>query len=600
MSEKYICDTLTPYNQQSFGTCWFASTVQALFFSAPIRKQLAPYIEKILAHITERLEQGDVDNLHLDINLVKLFLDFYIKSPPSYDACLNILLAISAWNKKGCRGACQPFLPFASIEAELNKNIKNPNLQLYVNSVTRTQIKRESIEKGGHPEQLIFPLLYVLGMNTAIHIFVDTRDKSPLTQDDYNIVLETIKSFLYNNGRYNYSVGMIIVTSIVNQDVDVNQAFNTSLKQFSLASGILAFADSSDDSNHHAVAGVKCGNRYMLLNTWGNLEDKQQVQWGTSSVHNVVLNTKFRSARGKSPETFIYLAEPTEETPFVDEYYMTTKFVPLLNRYYQIRQTPTSEHSAVVPNVRNVYSENEKQAQDEFNAFLNGGRRFRPTRDHNARYHQRYSSNNTSEVGGGIFDSFFSKSKPEPKSASKSITVPKSNPAIKIKKNASYKIHDNGGRPFQVDVTPTHFTVKKQLVHSVITGAPYDKIVVPKTQYVSIFIGRSPEHGKKYDGNTILVQLAKNQYMYIGPEIFTFTVEDEIIVGFMSPLYGSDVSYPYAVGTKNTYLLLEHTFIPNSMTSSYDPYIQFYGMKKKMKQHVQKHQLTRKIIHKRM
>lgn len=381
MLEKYICDTLTPYNQQSFGTCWFASTVQALFFSAQLRKYLAPYLEKIIVHVAERLEKGDADSVHLDVNLVKLFLDFYIKSPPSYDACLNILLAISVWNKNGCRGTCQPFLPFSYIQTDLEKRTKgtNPNLIIYVNSVTKTQLKRESIEKGGNPERLVFPLLYVLGVNTAIHLFVEKRDRTPLTQADFETAIDAIKSFLTYNGRYNYSVNMIIVTAVTDASINVNKSFDTSVKQYNLVSGILTFTDQSAQTNdsYHAVAGVKCGNRFIMLNTWGNLEDKKDVQWGNASVNSVILNNNFKSARGIAPETFIYLAEPTEQEPFVDEYYMASKFVPLLNKYYQIRQTQKSEHSIVMPIVRNVYTENEKQAQDEFNAFLNGGRKIR-------------------------------------------------------------------------------------------------------------------------------------------------------------------------------------------------------------------------------
>lgn len=61
-----------------------------------------------------------------------------------------------------------------------------------------------------------------------------------------------------------------------------------------------------------------------------------------------------------------------------------------------------------------------------------------------------------------------------------------------------------------------------------------------------------------HGGNSVLLQLddGSNEYVMIGPEIYSFkTVGNEPLVSFASPVTGSDNAYPYAVGSRYTYLL---------------------------------------------
>jgi hypothetical protein len=143
-----------------------------------------------------------------------------------------------------------------------------------------------------------------------------------------------------------------------------------------------------------------------------------------------------------------------------------------------------------------------------------------------------------------------------------------------IKTKKEYLIHDNGSRPFLVEVDNKTFSVKKQSIDS--DDAPYDNIVIKPTKYERIFIGKCPNYGRKFDGNSVLVHLHGKDYMVIGKTIFKLHLNDYII-GYKSPVGNSDLPYPYAYGEKNTYLLIEDTYIPNELLKEKDPYNQFYG-----------------------
>ncbi len=126
-----------------------------------------------------------------------------------------------------------------------------------------------------------------------------------------------------------------------------------------------------------------------------------------------------------------------------------------------------------------------------------------------------------------------------------------------------YEIHDNGGRPFRVKIVDGNVSIfindSDELVES------YE----PER----VFIGKSPEHGEKFDGNSILLKLEGNQYIFIGWDIFSFESYFEII-DYISPVGNSDVPYPYATDTQgNRYLLTEKMVVHNEED---DPYRHYY------------------------
>jgi hypothetical protein len=99
-----------------------------------------------------------------------------------------------------------------------------------------------------------------------------------------------------------------------------------------------------------------------------------------------------------------------------------------------------------------------------------------------------------------------------------------------------------------------------------------DAPAVDLTVYVStpfsvnfnkIFIGESPltamtlysgYFGPEFDGNTILLELDENKYMFIGDRVYTFESLAEIVT-FLSPIGNNDVPYPYAADVDGNYYL---------------------------------------------
>jgi hypothetical protein len=79
----------------------------------------------------------------------------------------------------------------------------------------------------------------------------------------------------------------------------------------------------------------------------------------------------------------------------------------------------------------------------------------------------------------------------------------------------------------------------------------------------------------EFTGSSILLKQAKNTYIHIGIEIFSFKTNSEIIK-FVSPVGNSDVPYPYAIDKdKNAYLMIENTVISN--TKLLELFLKKYG-----------------------
>jgi hypothetical protein len=133
----------------------------------------------------------------------------------------------------------------------------------------------------------------------------------------------------------------------------------------------------------------------------------------------------------------------------------------------------------------------------------------------------------------------------------------------------SYIIHDNGGEPFEVKVDNGAVIVYHH--------EEGDTEIWRHASPQHIFLGEDPYSEKKDKdiGNSVLVKIDKNNYVFIGKEIFSFKTTDEIKT-FVSPIGNSDVPYPYAIGTKFVYLLIENVFFP---VKRFEPYGLHYGHK---------------------
>ncbi len=148
----------------------------------------------------------------------------------------------------------------------------------------------------------------------------------------------------------------------------------------------------------------------------------------------------------------------------------------------------------------------------------------------------------------------------------------------KAQKATRYQIHDNGGRPFFVDVAGSKVTVSKNMnTGSWDNKGIYKEIEAPPKKLFEItakqiFIGKKSKAGgydglppSKAVGNSILLKLSTGKYMFIGHEIFEFqTVDREDIQEYYSDIGNSDVPYPYAIGKGHVYIMLDKVSVDKS------------------------------------
>jgi len=151
---------------------------------------------------------------------------------------------------------------------------------------------------------------------------------------------------------------------------------------------------------------------------------------------------------------------------------------------------------------------------------------------------------------------------------------------IKKKNMKTYFTHDNGGNPFFIYIGKTVVNIYKFDSNNFSEEAAYelssDKFkygytkLIAKYKPLKIFIGKSElipmtkhsgGYGKYFDGNSILLQIKKNRYVYIGDTIYEFDTNDTI-VEYFSPVGNNDVPYPVAFSEKNVYFMGDREFIP--------------------------------------
>lgn len=150
-----------------------------------------------------------------------------------------------------------------------------------------------------------------------------------------------------------------------------------------------------------------------------------------------------------------------------------------------------------------------------------------------------------------------------------------------------YFTHYNGSRPFAVYInTSTNqiYIYKQEIENDYVST--YTNFVTSFTPQ-KVFIGQSPlnemtkysaGHGDDFDGNSILLKMNINEYIFIGDRIFSFRANHEIVT-FVSPIGNNDVPYPYAIDTENNYYFLIGT--DSGMlktTNDGDPYDYYYAV----------------------
>jgi hypothetical protein len=195
-----------------------------------------------------------------------------------------------------------------------------------------------------------------------------------------------------------------------------------------------------------------------------------------------------------------------------------------------------------------------------------------------------------------------------------------------------YFTQDNGGNPFMICIQGKKVSVYKINEKMENNGEIPDEFYRAKTKELKkfaylyskkvcsykplkVFIGKSPlteltksskGFGSSFDGNSVLLQINKLNYVFIGDSIFEFKAYAEI-TQFLSPVGPSSVSYPFAVDKLGNYYLMVDKSVMElkdkniKLKKEDDPYTIYYGYSKKQKiEFMKKTMMNQKLIHKRI
>lgn len=146
-----------------------------------------------------------------------------------------------------------------------------------------------------------------------------------------------------------------------------------------------------------------------------------------------------------------------------------------------------------------------------------------------------------------------------------------SNKSIKLGKSSNkdkeYLTHDNGGRPFKVSVNNKNVSIYKlpedyNYDNGNANKKDYNVLIKTYNNVKQIFIGKSVKgddangNNKFGLGNSILLEIANNKYVFIGEAIYEFSTSSPVIE-FFSMIGNSDVPYPLALTKDNVYFLID-------------------------------------------
>lgn len=151
--------------------------------------------------------------------------------------------------------------------------------------------------------------------------------------------------------------------------------------------------------------------------------------------------------------------------------------------------------------------------------------------------------------------------------------------AIVTSKNVkgSYEIHNNGGRPFIVNVDccgPKKIDVVDSRTGSIVLDLrSIQRAFVPKGAILN-----SRAHIPELDGNTILVHSKDSEYYWIGNRGIRKFNFPEPIVDFKSPIGNNDVPYPFAISERFCFLLLaQEVLYLHTIRNIENPYFEWYA-----------------------
>lgn len=143
----------------------------------------------------------------------------------------------------------------------------------------------------------------------------------------------------------------------------------------------------------------------------------------------------------------------------------------------------------------------------------------------------------------------------------------------------SYLTMYNGERPFRVDVLDKTVNVYESRVSMDDEENENYEFFKSWNNVERVFIGKNEDEAE-FDGNSILLQLPDNNYVFIADLVLEFKTDSKI-VKFVSIVGDNQVSYPYAIDElERVFLFTEQVRISNVPVEyrGKDPYLYFYDM----------------------
>ena len=157
-------------------------------------------------------------------------------------------------------------------------------------------------------------------------------------------------------------------------------------------------------------------------------------------------------------------------------------------------------------------------------------------------------------------------------------------------KSRTFYTHHNGNRPYKVDVNRKLvkiYTLPKDFPFDKIPkGSEYTVLVKTYDNIKRVFIGNSVPGDDMYlsyrnnskkakkegRGNSLLLQITKNKYVFVGHIIVEFSTKEQI-KEYHSMIGNNDVPYPLAIGKDNIYFMItkrDDGTIPYSLLESFE------------------------------
>lgn len=169
--------------------------------------------------------------------------------------------------------------------------------------------------------------------------------------------------------------------------------------------------------------------------------------------------------------------------------------------------------------------------------------------------------------------------------------------AISVKlEGYNYLTHDNGGRPFRVNIRGDTLNIYKtdpkeyiwDFEYDIVNVMEYYSYLVKSYKVDRIWIG--DDSYDPYDpiasekiGNSVLARIWSNSvnptYIFVGNKIYTFQTDNDQINEFYSPVGNNDVPYPVAESDNKYYFMLDSVEMNKNgfVRSNGDLYFDFYG-----------------------